>query len=123
MQSGDIRYEGKGDEQAAKTQCAVFVFMTDSTPVQSGDTITWHLPFKYNFDDYAGREDWSNMFVSRMMQIGKGNCHSMPLLYKLIMDRLGEKCWLSLAGRVCRINGKKEEVIVVIILIYLFSYT
>lgn len=97
MQSGDIRYEGKGDEQAAKTQCAVFVFMTDSIPVQSGDTITWHLPFKYNFDDYAGREDWSNMFVSRMMQTGKGNCHSMPLLYKLIMDRLGEKCWLSLA--------------------------
>lgn len=97
MQSGDIRYEGKGDEQAAKTQCAVFVFMTDSIPVQSGDTIAWHLPFEYNFDDYAGREDWSNMFVSRMMQTGKGNCHSMPLLYKLIMDRLGEKCWLSLA--------------------------
>lgn len=97
MQSGDIRYEGKGDEQAAKTQCAVFVFMTDSIPIQSGDTIAWHLPFEYNFDDYAGREDWSNMFVSRMMQTGKGNCHSMPLLYKLIMDRLGEKCWLSLA--------------------------
>lgn len=37
------------------------------------------------------------MFVSRMLQGGKGNCHSMPLLYKLIMDKLGEKCWLSLA--------------------------
>ena len=30
MQSGDIRYEGQGDEQAVKAQCAVFVFMTDS---------------------------------------------------------------------------------------------
>lgn len=37
------------------------------------------------------------MFVSKMMQTGKGNCHSMPLLYKLIMDKMGEKCWLSLA--------------------------
>lgn len=37
------------------------------------------------------------MFVSRMMQTRKGNCHSMPLLYKLIMDELGEKSWLSLA--------------------------
>lgn len=97
MQSGDIRYEGQGDEQAAKTQCAVFVFMTDSIPMQIGDTVIKHPPFEYNFDDYAGREDWSNMFVSRMMETGKGNCHSMPLLYKLIMDKLGEKCWLSLA--------------------------
>lgn len=97
MISGDIRYEGKGDEQAAKTQCAVFVFMTDSIPMQAGNTIIWHQPFNYNFDDYAGRKNWSNMFVSQMMQTGKGNCHSMPLLYKLIMDKLGEKCWLSLA--------------------------
>lgn len=97
MQSGDIRYEGQGDEQAAKAQCAVFVFMTDSIPMQVGDTVIGHLPFEYNFDDYTGREDWSNMFVSRMMQTRKGNCHSMPLLYKLIMDKLGEKSWLSLA--------------------------
>lgn len=97
MQSGDIRYEGQGDEQAAKTQCSVFVFMTDSIPMQIGDTVIKHPPFEYNFDDYTGRKDWSNMFVSRMMETGKGNCHSMPLLYKLIMDKLGEKCWLSLA--------------------------
>lgn len=97
MQSGDIRYEGQGDEQAAKAQCAVFVFMTDSIPMQVGDTVAWHTPFEYNFDDYAGRENWNNMFVSRMMETKKGNCHSMPLLYKLIMDKLGKKCWLSLA--------------------------
>ena len=97
MQSGDIRYEGQGDEQAAKAQCAVFVFMTDSIPMQIGDTVVAHLPFEYNFDDYAGRQNWSSMFVSYMMETRKGNCHSMPLLYKLIMDKLGEKCWLSLA--------------------------
>lgn len=43
MQSGDIRYEGQGDEQAAKAQCAVFVFMTDSIPMQVGDTVAWLL--------------------------------------------------------------------------------
>ena len=71
--------------------------MTDSIPMQVGDTVAWHTPFEYNFDDYAGRENWNNMFVSRMLETKKGNCHSMPLLYKLIMDKLGEKCWLSLA--------------------------
>lgn len=97
IQSGDIRYEGQGDELSAKAQCAVFVFMTDSIPVQMNDTVVWHQPFNYNFNDYTGRKDWSNMFVSRMMQTRKGNCHSMPLLYKLIMDNLDEECWLSLA--------------------------
>ena len=97
IRSGDIRYEGQGDEPAAKAQCAVFVLMTDSVPVQIADSLVWHLPFEYNFDDYAGQKDWSNMFVSTLMQTGKGNCHSMPLLYKMIMDSLGEKCWLSLA--------------------------
>ena len=67
MQSGDIRYEGQGDEQAAKAQCAVFVFMTDSIPMQIGDTVVAHLPFEYNSDDYAGRQNWSSMFVSYMM--------------------------------------------------------
>lgn len=97
IQSGDNRYEGQGDEQSAKAQCAVFVFMTDSVPIQIGENIIWHPPFTYNFDDYAGRKDWSNMFVSTLMDTGKGNCHSMPLLYKMIMDTLGEKSWLALA--------------------------
>ena len=45
MQSGNIFYMGKNDEQAAKAQCAVFVFMTDSIPVQWHDSILWHSPF------------------------------------------------------------------------------
>lgn len=97
IQTGDIRYDGKGDEQAAKTQAAVFVFMTDSVPIQKEGKLIWHLPFTYNFDDYTGRKDWSSMFVSTLMETGKGNCHSMPLLYKMIMDTLGEKSWLALA--------------------------
>lgn len=97
MQSGNVRYEGDGDEEEARAQCAVFVFMTDSIPVQVEDGLIWHLPFEYNFDDYAGQKDWSNMFVSKMMHTKKGNCHSLPLLYKLIMDKLGKKCWLALA--------------------------
>ncbi len=97
INSGNIRYEGQGDEKSAMAQCAVFVFMTDSIPMQLGDSLTWHPPFTYNFDDYAGRKDWSNMFVSTLMQTGKGNCHSLSLLYKLIMDTLDEKSWLALA--------------------------
>ncbi|RHI04514.1 hypothetical protein DW182_16880 [Bacteroides sp. AM16-24] len=107
--SGDVRYDGKGDERSAMAQCAVFVFMTDTIPMQMGDTVVGHLPFEYNFDDYSGREDWSNMFVSRMMQTKRGNCHSMPLLYKMIMDRLGEECWLALAPNHMYIKARNQR--------------
>lgn len=109
MASGDIVYEGKGDEQAAKTQCAAFVFMTDSIPVKYGESIVWNPPFGYNFDDYAGERDWSNMFVTKLMQTRKGNCHSLPLLYKLIMDELGEPVWLSLLPNHMYIKARNDR--------------
>lgn len=50
-----------------------------------------------NFDDYAGKKEWNHMFVSTLMATGKGNCHSLPLFYKLLAEELGEKSWLALA--------------------------
>ena len=37
------------------------------------------------------------MFVSTLMVTCKGNCHSLPLFYKLLTEELGEKSWLALA--------------------------
>lgn len=37
------------------------------------------------------------MFVSTLMVTRKGNCHSLPLFYKLLTEELGEKSWLALA--------------------------
>lgn len=109
MQSGNIFYKGKNDEQSAKAQCAVFVFMTDSIPMQWHDSILWHSPFSYNFDDYLGEKEWSNTFVSTLMKTKEGNCHSLPILYKLIMDKLGERCWLSLAPNHMYIKAWNER--------------
>lgn len=56
-----------------------------------------NLPFKYDFVDFTGNKDWQNMFVSKLLATHKGNCHSLPYLYKIIADELGATCWLSLA--------------------------
>ncbi|WP_278508252.1 hypothetical protein [Bacteroides nordii] len=72
--------------------------MTDTIPVAVSDTtLLYHLPFQYNFDDYAGSKEWSNMFVSILMSTHEGNCHSLPLFYKLLTEELGERSWLALA--------------------------
>lgn len=107
--SGNIEYPEK-DKEKATAQCAVFVYMTDSIPVTTNEGIVMHTPFQYNFDDFAGRKDWSNMFVSTLMQTHKGNCHSLPYLYKMIMDELGQPAYLSLAPNHIYIKAQNKRV-------------
>lgn len=109
MESGNIVYPDK-DSLKAAAQCAVFVFMTDTIPVATKNGTVIHAPFTYNFDDFAGQKDWSNMFVSKLIQTQKGNCHSLPYLYKMIMDELGQPCYLSLAPNHIYIKAQNKRV-------------
>jgi hypothetical protein len=54
-------------------------------------------PFKYDFNDFRGEQDYTKMFTIKLLGTGKGQCHSMPLLYLMIAEQLGAKAWLSLA--------------------------
>lgn len=56
-----------------------------------------HLPVEYDFDDYMGREDWTKMFVTKLLTTNSGQCHSMPLLYLAVADRIGAEAFLSFA--------------------------
>jgi hypothetical protein len=107
--SGNIEYPEK-DKEKATAQCAVFVYMTDSIPVATDNGTVIHSPFTYNFDDFAGQKDWSNMFVSTLMQTQKGNCHSLPYLYKMIMDELRQPAYLSLAPNHIYIKAQNKRV-------------
>lgn len=73
---------------------------------QFADTITYQdvkksakvlYPFTYDFEDYAGYTDWKKMFVSKLLQTGKGQCHSLPLLYLILAEETKTKAWLTLA--------------------------
>lgn len=109
MSSGNIVYPEK-DVEKADAQCAVFIFMTDTIPIQTDKDVIKHVPFSYNFDDYAGQKDWSNMFVSTLMHKAKGNCHSLPFLYKLIMNELGQESYLALAPNHIYIKAQNKRV-------------
>lgn len=54
-------------------------------------------PFKYDFNDFRGEQDYTKMFAIKLLGTGKGQCHSLPLLYLMIAEQLGAKAWLSLA--------------------------
>jgi len=85
------------DSEKVKIYAAVFKVITDSIPIMFSDGLYHHIPYSYNFSDFDGTQDWSNTFVSTLLRAHKGNCHSMPYLYKMIVQELGENAYLALA--------------------------
>lgn len=51
----------------------------------------------YDFNDPYGDKNWNNMFLTKLLGTGKGQCHSMPLLYLALAEQLGAKAYLSLS--------------------------
>jgi hypothetical protein len=85
------------DSGSVSKHACIFKILTDSIPIALGDTVVYHPPFTYNFDDFDGRKDWSNMFVSTLLSSHKGNCHSLPFLYKIIAQQMEAEGYLALA--------------------------
>jgi hypothetical protein len=91
-----INYDEK-DKDVVTKQSLVFKIMTDTTFMMRGNDTLFSKPYKYDFDDIFARENWSTMFVTKLLATGKGNCHSMPYLYKILCEALHVPCYLSLS--------------------------
>jgi hypothetical protein len=105
----DLTYQDK-DKNRTKVYASVFRFMTDTIPFFANDTAyILHLPFYYNFEDFSGERDWSNMFVTKLLETHQGNCHSLPILYKLIVEEMGERAWLSFAPNHLYIKLRNQQ--------------
>ncbi|MBX2923991.1 MAG: hypothetical protein KF746_17460 [Chitinophagaceae bacterium] len=52
---------------------------------------------EYDFNDPMGNNDWRNMFVIKLLDKGKGQCHSLPLNYLCVTEQLGGKAYLALS--------------------------
>jgi hypothetical protein len=76
---------------------SVFKLITDTIPIQLDNEIVNHLPFGYDFEDFFGDTDWTKGFVTKLLATKKGNCHSLPYLYKILCDELGAEAHLALA--------------------------
>ena len=73
----------------------LFKFFSDTLEIKSKNLK--HLPFKYDFEDYMGIKDWSQMFVSKLLATGKGQCNSLPRLYLILAEEIGAEAFLSLS--------------------------
>lgn len=86
---------GKTNDMAKKW--VLEKFMCDSIGVVEleKEQITYSKPYTYDFDDFMGKEDWKKMFVTKLLSEHSGQCHSMPLLYLLLAEKLGTEAHLA----------------------------
>jgi len=69
----------------------LFRTMADTLEIKvpQRETSVVSYPMQYDFEDFYGRDDWSKMFVSKLLVTHKGQCHSLPLLYLILCEETG----------------------------------
>lgn len=98
------------DSSDLLTNLAIYKVLKDTvTAVGPGNEKFYHLPLTYDFNDFFGHQQWSNMFVSKLLVSQKGNCHSFPYLYKILADELKASCWLSFAPNHIYIKNRSKQ--------------
>lgn len=86
------------DKEEVKKCAALFSVITDTIPIQvDSSKIIYLSPYSYDFNDIFGDKEWSNMFVSKLLDTKLGNCHSLPFLYKIVSDEIGIKTYIAVA--------------------------
>jgi hypothetical protein len=90
---------------------SIFSILKDTIKITLTGKVTYlQPPFVYDFNDIAGKENWSNMFVTKLFNTRKGNCHSLPYLYKILADELEATCWLSLSPNHIYIKNRCKKI-------------
>ena len=94
-----LKQEGiKADNNIAKNYGIQKLYKQDNKFTNPKTKQTFVAPkISYDFNDFSGDKNWNNMFVTKLLGTGKGQCHSMPLLYLAIAEQLGAKAYLSLS--------------------------
>ncbi len=92
--SGSYLLYDRPDKQNVLRNAVLFQILKDSTRFTSGRVLS---PYRYDFEDFNGEQDWRKMFVSKLLVTHSGNCHSLPFLYKILADETNAPAWLALA--------------------------
>lgn len=53
------------------------------------------VPYTYDHNKDFPERDWHHQLVSRTLKSHKGQCHSLPMTFKLIAEELGAKAYIA----------------------------
>ena len=96
IKSKTIEYN-ESDKEIVNKRASLFAIMCDTIHLNINDKIYNYEPFGYDFTDVFGHSKRENLFVSKLLETRKGNCHSLPYLYKILAEEIGITASLALA--------------------------
>lgn len=67
------------------------------------------FPMQYDFDDFQGQQDYSKLFVTKLLSSHKGQCHSLPLLYLILCEKAGAEASLAFSPQHSYIKFKDKR--------------
>lgn len=78
-------------DKNTKLNWAIYRYMVDSIPENN------FKPFIYDLDNFMGDKDYKSFMVCELLKTKKGNCHSLPYLYRLLAEEIGAEAYLAIA--------------------------
>jgi hypothetical protein len=107
-ESADYIHKWLSEHKYPKTphnlHLAIQQFMNDTTSIQitlpddkQSSQRKMHYPYKYDYTDYDGKQDYRNYFATKCAATGTGQCYSLPLIYLGLCEELGITANLSFA--------------------------
>ena len=109
LKSRKLEYHDK-DSITVNKYASLFTVLNDTIPIKDKNNEDYiYIPYRYDFDDPFGHQDWNSMFVSKLLMTGKGNCHSLPYLYKILAEEIGVDAHLALAPNHVYIKHRNKK--------------
>jgi len=69
-------------------------YFTKTIRLRSGEM---HKRIMYDFQDPYGRQSYKQLMVSKLLETNKGQCHSMPLLFKILAEEIDIRAYICLS--------------------------
>jgi hypothetical protein len=96
--------ERKGLHSFKTAACwAIFTYMTDSIPENN------FRPYLYDYDNFMGDKDFESFLVTSLLKTKKGNCHSLPFLFKILAVEMNAEAFIATAPMHYYIRQRDEK--------------
>lgn len=96
LRNRELTYNETDKDKVSK-YASIFSVICEETPILIDQDTVHYKPFTYDFEDVFGHKDLTSLFVSKLVTTQRGNCNSLPYLYKILAEEIGVEANLALA--------------------------
>jgi hypothetical protein len=82
-------------QELSKNYAIQKLFTTSVNEKRNDGTLKTTKPMTYEFEDYLGQKNLAQTFSFKLLNTGKGQCYSMPIITKAIANELKTRAYLA----------------------------